>query len=116
MTDDTDDDAKNWVTIKIPEQTRNRARDIDAATYGEVMNVGIKSLSEEPAAQLTAEITPQLDEGRVDNLVDELQGRLGEADPIDREALARTVAQKIDYVQVAEQVSERIVNELEGRR
>jgi len=35
---------------------------------------------------------------------------------VDDSEIAALVAQKIDYVQVAEQVSERIVNELEGRR
>lgn len=33
----------NWVTIKIPEETRDDARDVDERTYGELMQLGIEA-------------------------------------------------------------------------
>lgn len=38
----SDDDAKEWVTIKIPATVRDKARD-DPRTYGEVMQAGLKN-------------------------------------------------------------------------
>jgi hypothetical protein len=45
MTDDTDD-AKEWVTVKIPKQVRNQARD-DPRTYGRIMQAGLEVPSDD---------------------------------------------------------------------
>jgi len=39
---ETDDDAKEWVTVKVPKRVRDEARE-DPRTYGEILRAGMDS-------------------------------------------------------------------------
>jgi hypothetical protein len=90
-----DDDAKKWVTIKVPKTVRDDARE-DPRTYGEIMRDGMDGgesdaiLTEEfrekfDGVNLTGELRAQLDRieaaattaeertGRIENTQEELQ-------------------------------------------
>ncbi len=100
--------------IPISEENRERlkAKKRGDETYDDVVE---RLMGDEGKAELTAEVTPELDADAVDDLVDELQERLAGADPIDRDALARAVAERLDYAAVADRVAEQVVADLEGR-
>lgn len=77
----SNDDATNWVTIKIPEQIRDDARD-DDRTYGEIMEDGLGSDNR-------TEVVP------VEDALAELHDHgAGSATEIDPDELAETVASR----------------------
>jgi len=89
------DDATNWATVKIHEQVRDAASD-DSRTYTEIMQAGLDS---------------DTNDGRIGDL-EPFGGEVPDFDTsVDTYELAREVAAKIDYAQLAGQVA----NELEGR-
>jgi len=49
------DDAKEWVTIKVPKEQRDAARD-RPETYGEVLAAGVEALSDGPITHKRTEV------------------------------------------------------------
>lgn len=100
-------DKTNWVTVKVPEEQRDKAKEHqpNGTTYADCLVTGARTLAEEPNAELTATVTPTLDEDRVDELVADLKSRVGEADPSGGSAL--------DYADVKEAAREAMREVLE---
>lgn len=81
------DDAKEWVTVKVPKQYRDEARAVDA-TYGEVLQAGVEALTGDttdlyevgnPEPVDTAHGDPELhdDLERLKNAVETVEERTG---------------------------------------
>ena len=89
----TDSDAKEWVTIKIPEGVRDDARD-DPRTYGEIMRDGLE----------TTETPNELGSVDTDAIADAVAARLEGSKPLEDMAFedwfepdyAQTIARHIE--------------------
>jgi hypothetical protein len=74
------DDAKEWVTIKVPKTVRDDARD-DPRTYGEIMRDGVDGEPGRPVTAEMPEVEAQLSEmlaesGDPSAMLTEIQGQL----------------------------------------
>jgi len=97
-------DAKEWVTVKVPKGVRDDARD-DPRTYGEVMRDG---LDHEQALRPS-------EEHRAKEIVDAVRDELGDADTPDvSEQLDRIEAAAREATQAA-QNAENAINEVTQR-
>lgn len=94
------DDKKEWVTIKIPEDVRDDARE-DPRTYEAIMRDGLDD-GDYPADELTLD---------VDDLASEIADRVEDTGGVGPEQVAREVSRRLDYAQVANAVAD----EVEGR-
>jgi len=68
-------DAKEWVTVKIPEHVRDQARD-DPRTYGEIMRAGLGDGEEEMGGVESSLQEIEERTGRMERTLEELaEGR-----------------------------------------
>jgi len=93
-------DAKEWVSIKIPESIRDDAREA-SGTYGEIMQAGLEG--ERPV-----ERNDKID---VDELAERIADRVETNGGVGPEQIAREVSKQLDYVELAD----RVAHELEER-
>jgi len=66
-------EATNWVTVKLPEETRDKAQN-DPRTYGEVMEVGLQvslSADSEDAESVVQELEARIDSLAFDGAISE---------------------------------------------
>jgi hypothetical protein len=89
------DDAKKWVTVKIPESVR---------TYGKVMNAGLNAPHPESDGKVNRDLVAE-------QVVQTLSSELGLGDDVNADELASEVAARIDYAELASKTAD----ELEGR-
>jgi len=114
----TDSDA--WgVTIKVPEEVRDEVRQIvqeqapGGTTYADCLLEGAKALADEPGGDVYDPVT---DETLPDDMAQEIINAIAveiesESGFVDDDAIARQVASRIDYSELANAVAD----ELEGR-
>jgi hypothetical protein len=103
------DGNKEWVTVKIEEPVRDKAKD-DPRTYTQIMQAG---LDNEPMAEVSPEVS--LD---VDTVANALKETLGDVDA----ELSDEIQQQLDRIEAAAQTAEdrtgsiqRTVEDMEGR-
>jgi len=92
-------ESKEWVTIKIPEETRDKAKE-DSRTYGEVMEDGLRSDNTTTTEVVDAQ-----------EVINTIATTADETGRVDDDSIAREVVQQLDYAQLANAVAK----ELEGR-
>lgn len=97
------DDATEWVTVKIPEEVRDAARE-DERTYGEVMEAGLDA--EGTHGTEVYQVGDDDPAMQFDEVLD-----ASKADIPDAEEIAREVARHFDYAEVATKTAD----EVEGR-
>lgn len=103
----------DYGTIKIPTKaykTHNTKRKEADLTWEEYLEKESATVTYDPSAELTAEITPTVDEEALDELTQEIEDAASGA-TIDEDAIARAVAKQFDYTMLADKVAE----EVEGR-
>lgn len=117
------DTAKEWVTVKVPREKRERAADYkpEGVTWGECLTAGAERLNDDLDSDttshvngdtLTATVRPELDDDAVRDLMEEIAvAAEPERGMVDDTELAREVARQVDYAELAKQVAD----ELEGR-
>ncbi len=110
-----DNNSKEWVTIKVPKDIRDEAREVDR-TYGEVMADGLDGSHTNTQSHTQDHTTTNI-EGVVKEIKDELSMA---ADPgVDEEQIVDDVVNRIDELEEtvkeathAAQSAERKVQEL----
>jgi len=108
-------DTKRWVTIRVPEEDRDAAKDIrpDDATHGDCLVAGAKVL----AGEAPTEANPEgrvIDESTAREIVDELAHEAGGPE-VDDEEIANAVVRQFDYAALADTVAERVLEEVTRR-
>lgn len=105
-------DGKDWVTIKVPEEDRDKAKDYrpEGATHGDCLVAGAERLSEHLDSD-TARFADGVDAGTLAGEIADAVELEANGDGVDPEVLAREVAARVDYGELAN----RTADELEGR-
>ena len=94
----------NWVTIKVPERTRDKAQE-DPRTYEEIMKAGLKPEQADPESEV--EVSP------VDHL--QLEAIDAVREDISPEQIAREVWRQADEAMLERVVRNVLQSELGGR-
>jgi len=84
-----DDDAKEWVTIKVPKRVRDAARE-DPRTYGEILRAGMDG-----DADITATVRPEIDE----DALAEIEAKLDDVADDAGEALTDGLKDQLDRIE-----------------
>lgn len=92
----SDDGAKEWVTIKIPEDIRDDARD-DPRTYGEIMEAGLDGDTPGPKSYLEPDVNIA-----PDVLAEALSESLGDVDA----ELPDDIREQLDRIEAAATTTE----------
>jgi ABC-type phosphate transport system ATPase subunit len=109
----TDDGAKEWVTVKVPREDKEKADEYrpDGSTFGDCLVAGAERLNDHLDSDPPVGADYPDPEEYAREVVDAVAAEADGQGRVDSDDLADAVARRLDYAELAN----RVADELEGR-